>query len=67
MTTEDLNPAERYLTPATRKWIYQISIAVAPLMAGIGIMSGGMIQTILVLIAAVLTVGTNGLASSKVK
>ena len=62
----DLNPAERYLTPATRKWIYQISIALAPLMAGIGIMSGGTIQNVLVLIAAVLTVGTNGLANTKV-
>ena len=64
---EDQNPAERYLTPATRRWIYQISIAAAPLLAGIGIMSDGTIQNILVLIAAMLTVGTNGLANSKVK
>lgn len=64
---EDQNPAERFLTPATRRWIYQISIATAPLLAGVGIMSDGMIQNVLVLIAAVLTVGTNGLANSKVK
>lgn len=64
---EDQNPAERFLTPATRRWIYQISIAIAPLLAGVGIISDGMIQNVLVLIAAVLTVGTNGLANSKVK
>ena len=63
----DQNPAEKYLTPATRRWIYQISIAIAPLLAGVGIMSDGMVQNVLVLIAAVLTVGTNGLANSKVK
>ncbi len=63
----DQNPAEKYLTPATRRWIYQISIAIAPLMAGVGIISDGMVQNVLVLIAAVLTVGTNGLANSKVK
>ena len=64
--TKDLNPAQKHLTPATRKWIYSMSVAVAPILAGIGILSDGMAQNILVLIAAALTVGSNGLAYTKV-
>jgi len=64
--TEDLTPAQKHLTPATRKWIYSISVALAPILAGIGIMNDGMAQNVLVLIAAVLTVGSNSLAYTKV-
>jgi hypothetical protein len=64
--TKDLNPAEKHLSPATRKWIYSMAAALAPIIAGIGIMNDGLIQDVLVLIAAALTVGSNGLAYSKV-
>jgi hypothetical protein len=64
--TSDLNPAEKHLSPSTRKWIYSMAVALAPIIAGIGIMNDGLIQDILVLIAAALTVGSNGLAYSKV-
>lgn len=64
--TNDLNPAEKYLNPATRKWIYSMTVALAPIIAGIGIMSDGLVQNILVLVAAILTVGSNGLAYSNV-
>jgi len=61
----DPTPVEKYLTPRTRKWLYQVSLSMAPLLAGIGIMEDGLIQNILVIIAALLTVSTNGMAIRK--
>lgn len=58
----DQTPAEHALNPATRRWIYNIAIAVAPLLAAIGIANDGLLQNVLVVVAAVLSISTDSLA-----
>lgn len=56
------NPAEQILNPATRRWIYNIAIAAAPLLAAIGIANDGLLQNVLVVVAAILSISTDSLA-----
>lgn len=58
----DETPIEAALSPATRKWIYNIAISLAPLLAVIGIANDGVIQNVLVLVAAALSISTDTIA-----
>lgn len=58
----DQNPVEAAMSPATRKWIYNIAISLAPLLAVIGIANDGIIQNVLVVVAAALSMSTDTIA-----
>lgn len=59
-------PIENALSPATRRWIYNMAIAIAPLLAVIGIANDGVIQNVLVVIAAALSISTDALSKRNV-
>lgn len=54
--------SKEILPRATRIYIYQVVIAITPLLVAIGIMSEGIVQHILTVAAAILAIGSNGLA-----
>lgn len=54
------------LTPAQRKWVYSVSASLMPLLITLGVITGGVAQQILAVIAAVLGVGSATLAYKNV-
>lgn len=62
----DQTPIENALSPATRRWIYNMAMAIAPLLAVIGIANDGIIQNVLVVIAAALSISTDAIAKHNI-
>lgn len=58
------NPARIIAQPATRAWIYGVSIPLIALLVGLGYVTDGTASLILNLVAAVLGIGTSTLAAA---
>ena len=60
------NPAQRLLRRSTRVYLYQIMVATAPILVGVGMITEGLAQQLLALLGAALTVGGGALALKNV-
>lgn len=52
----------RYLTPEVRSWIYNVSIAVIPLLVALGVLTDDVAGHVALIVAAVLGMGSNAIA-----
>lgn len=52
----------RYLTPEVRSWIYNVSIAVIPLLVALGVLANDVAGHVALIVAAVLGMGSNAIA-----
>ena len=55
-----------WLTPETRSWIYNISIAVIPLLVTFGVFDQAVAGQVALIVAAVLGMGSNAVARMNV-
>lgn len=51
-------------SPTTRKWIYNVAVAVVPLLVVLGVITNDIAGQVLIIAGAVLGLGTNLLASA---
>ena len=64
--SDNRSPAQRLLKRSTRVYIYQVVVATAPLLVGVGIITEGVAQNILAIVGALLTIVGGSLALKNV-